>query len=90
MSLQAHLVMSPAFLLDCMALLCALCGSWLLLATRWREQRAATRLLAAGDSAVGVAEVGHAATIRLNRLFYRAGFAGLALALAFSWGGQLL
>ncbi|WP_313025002.1 hypothetical protein [Pseudomonas lopnurensis] len=89
MSLQAHLVIAPSFLLHGVALLCALCGGWLLLATRWREQRAATRLLATNVTA-GAADAEQAATIRLNRLFYRVGFAGLALALAFSWGGRLL
>lgn len=66
----------PAKLINILALLFAFPGSWLLHATRRREQRAlATQSGQALDGA----------TLRMNRFFYRFGFACLGLALLVSW-----
>jgi len=37
---QVGLVIAPPTLLNALALVSVLCGSWLLLATQWREARA--------------------------------------------------
>ncbi|WP_413243471.1 hypothetical protein [Pseudomonas sp.] len=91
MSLQALwsvFLAYPAQSLNALALFFGLAGSWLLLATRVREQRAVARLIA-GSDAEDMAEevyVFDAPTQRLNRFFYRFGFVSLALSLALSWG----
>lgn len=82
-------LVSLAPVLNTLALLIGLGGVWLLLATRWREQMAATtqRSARAAGSA-GNAEQSQAAqrlaiqrlaTQRINRFFYGFGFASLAL-----------
>ena len=77
----------PAKLLNLLALLFACPGSWVLHATRRREQRALASLEAQSaslsiDQPMLLLDV---ATLRMNRFFYRFGFACLALALLVSW-----
>lgn len=69
----------PSQAINGLALFLALSGGWLLLATRWREQRAVARVLAAGEGgALDVDELASYAQVeRLNRFFY--GFGGLGL-----------
>ncbi len=87
MSLQAHFPQVPdlATLLNLLALLCAFTGGWLLLATRWRVMQAKARQ--AGELAATVVADPAA---QLNQAFYRVGFAGLGVALLFSWISRLL
>jgi hypothetical protein len=77
----------PAKLINILALLFAFPGSWLLHATRRREQRALANLAAQGESRSRTlqARVLDDATVRMNRFFYRFGFACLGLALLVSW-----
>ncbi|MGN7740460.1 hypothetical protein ACTJKT_10780 [Pseudomonas sp. 22526] len=77
----------PAKLINILALLFAFPGSWLLHATRRREQRALANLAAQGQSRSQEvpAQVLDDATLRMNRFFYRFGFACLGLALLVSW-----
>ncbi len=71
---------SVASILNSMALLIALAGSWLLLATRWRRQLASRAgQLAGGQAAMGRSPNG-AATQRIDRFFYGFGFGSLTLA----------
>lgn len=86
MSLQAHFPQVPdlALILNMLALLSAFTGGWLLLATRWRVLQAKARQAGASVPALPCPEV------QLNQVFYRFGFAGLGLALLFSWGSRLL
>lgn len=91
MSLQALwsvFLAHPAQSLNALALFFGLAGSWLLLATRVREQRAVARLIAgsAAKDMAGEVYVFDAPTQRLNRFFYRFGFVSLAVSLALSWG----
>ena len=77
----------PAKLINVLALLFACPGAWLLHATRRREQRTLASLEAQSqnrrlDQPVLLPDV---ATLRMNRFFYRFGFACLALALLVSW-----
>ncbi|MEL7558419.1 hypothetical protein [Stutzerimonas chloritidismutans] len=67
-------------LVNSLALLIALGGAWLLLATRWRRQlsNAATSLADSRLSSVDQGAV--AATRRLDRFFYGFGFSSLGLA----------
>ncbi|WP_336512643.1 hypothetical protein [Stutzerimonas stutzeri] len=65
-------------LLNSMALLIALGGAWLLLATRWRQQLA-SQLTAARREASG-ARASLTATQRVDRFFYGFGFSSLAVA----------
>lgn len=87
MSLQAiwNLFQShPGRILNDLALFFALAGGWLLLATRRRERLALERLVA--DSEVQPQPLSAIEPLaRLNRFFYRFGFACLTLALAVSW-----
>ena len=90
MSLQllwSLFVGQPAQALNSLALFFALAGAWLLLATRLREQRAVARLLVNGDADAMPEQacVFDEPTLRLNRFFYRFGYATLLLALALSW-----
>jgi hypothetical protein len=91
MSLQALwsvFLAYPAQSLNTLALFFGSAAGWLLLATRVREQRAVTRLIAGGD-AKDMAEEMYmfdGPTHRLNRFFYRFGFVSLAGSLALSWG----
>lgn len=80
-------VLAP--LLNSMALLIAVGGAWLLLATRWRQRLAleAARLTAI-QSAGGQLRV--AATQRIDHFFYGFGLGSLALACLLSWFSRLV
>lgn len=78
----------PAQLVNGLALFFAAAGAWLLLATRFREQRLVTQLAASGK--LGEAAGADAPTLRLNRFFYRFGWLSLTLALAVSWASTRL
>jgi hypothetical protein len=82
----------PAQVLNGLALFFALAGAWLLVVTRLREQRAVARLLVDGeaDAMAEQACVFDEPMQRLNRFFYRFGYASLALALAVSWSSTQL
>ncbi len=89
MSLQAlylSCLAHPAQVLNSLALFFAIAGSWLLLATRMRQQRALARLSAAG-ALEGIEADGELdeATTQLNRFFSRFGLAVLTGALCLSW-----
>lgn len=64
-----------------LALFFALCGAWLLIATRVRQARAMARRVAGEQVLVGLEQ----ATSRVNRFFNGFGAACLGLALAVSW-----
>lgn len=77
----------PAKLINLFAMLFACPGGWLLHATRRREQRALTQLATqsqgrAIDQPLLLLDI---ATLRINRFFYRFGFACLGIALLISW-----
>lgn len=77
----------PGLWLNGLALFVALAGSWLLLATRLREQRALSRLLA-GSGLQSLEAAGYAMdapTQRINQFFYRFGAVCLLSALLLSW-----
>ena len=89
MSLQAlylSCLAHPAQALNSLALFFAIAGSWLLLATRMREQHAQARLSAAGalEDIEDDSELDDA-TLRLNRFFNRFGLVALSGALCLSW-----
>jgi len=84
---QSGLVIAPALLLNGLALLCALCGGWLLLATQWRETRALRRPLAASTLETAPSD---GSAQRVNQLFNRVGGAGLLLGLGLSMASRLL
>ena len=77
----------PAQVINGLALFFAVAGSWLLLATRLREQRAHARLAAASgvDAGDGEAEPLDERTQRINRFFCHFAGACLVLALALSF-----
>ncbi|NUT76388.1 hypothetical protein HNO86_15205 [Pseudomonas sp. C1C7] len=75
----------PAKLINLLALLLAFPGSWLLHATRRREQRAMANLQAQRQNSAGEEPTLDWATLRMNRFFYRFGFACMGLALLVSW-----
>ncbi|MHC8388356.1 hypothetical protein ACYZTM_10030 [Pseudomonas sp. MDT2-39-1] len=75
----------PAKLINLLALLLAFPGGWLLHATRRREQRAMASLVAQRQSRPSEEPILDWATLRMNRFFYRFGFACLGLALLVSW-----
>lgn len=82
----------PGQLLNGLALFFAMAGAWLLLVTRMREQRALARLLA-GSEMEELAEQAYVMdepTLRLNRFFYRFGYACLIVALTLSWASTRL
>jgi hypothetical protein len=90
MSLQLILSLfnaHPAKLVNILALLFACPGGWLLHATRRREQRAMASLEMQSQSRrIDQPELLlDVATLRMNRFFYRFGFACLAMALLVSW-----
>ena len=94
MSLQAlylSCLAHPAQALNSLALFFAIAGSWLLLATRMREQRAQARLSAAG-ALEDIEDDGELddATLRLNRFFNWFGLVALSGALCLSWYSTLL
>jgi hypothetical protein len=77
----------PAKLINLLALLLAFPGGWLLHATRRREQRALA-ILETQSQSRRIDEPSlmlDGATLRMNRFFYRFGFACLGLALLVSW-----
>jgi hypothetical protein len=77
----------PGLWLNGLAFFVALAGSWLLLATRLREQRALGRLVVGGELQ-SVEASGYAMdtpTQRINQFFYRFGGACLLSALLLSW-----
>lgn len=76
--------LSPALLLNALALFLALAGSWLLLATRLRERRALARLAGEGQLTEEEALMDEA-TERVNRFFYRFAGGTLLTALLVSW-----
>lgn len=90
MSLQALwslFLAHPAQAVNGLALFFTVAGSWLLLATRVREQRAVARLVASSeldemDEETSLQDEG---TLRLNRFFYGFGGATLGVALLLSW-----
>lgn len=71
-----------AFLLNSMALMIALCASWLLVATRWRRQVAAhAEQVAGSEGQDGIGRsLASAATQRIDRFFYGFGLGSLSLA----------
>ncbi|MCQ4313086.1 hypothetical protein D7241_19385 [Stutzerimonas sp. VN223-3] len=71
---------SLALLLNSMALLIAVGGAWLLLATRWRQQLAVNSSCLAGHSVQAVEQTRMLATQRIDRFFYCFGFSSLGLA----------
>jgi len=75
----------PAKLINLLALLFAFPGSWLLHATRRRELRAQASLAAQRQTRPSDEPTVDWATLRMNRFFYRFGFACLGLALLVSW-----
>ena len=79
-SLWSVIAGHPGQALNAVALFLALAGSWLLLATRLRESRAATLLAAERGTLVG-----EAPNARINLFFYRFSSFSLAAALALSW-----
>ncbi|AWT11178.1 hypothetical protein ACP6JA_08060 [Stutzerimonas frequens] len=86
---QSELILAPALLLNALALVCALCGGWLLVATQWRIARASSR---AAQAAVGSSTLPAraASTARINQAFYRFGAGALALALGLSMASRML
>ncbi|MEE4462689.1 hypothetical protein HA520_05605 [Azotobacter chroococcum] len=89
-ALGVSLPLPPSLLLNTVALFFALAGSWLLLATRLREQRALARLAGEGELGEEGAWALEAATGRVNRFFYRFGAGTLLLALLLSWSSTRL
>ncbi|MBB3243617.1 Fe2+ transport system protein B [Pseudomonas sp. Tn43] len=87
MSLQliSLLTAHPAKLINLLALLFAFPGGWLLHATRRREQRALASIEAQRQRRPNVEPTLDWATLRMNRFFYRFGFACLGMALLVSW-----
>ena len=90
MSLQALWALCtayPAQVVNGLALFLALLGGWLLLSTRWREQRAAARVLASGDCGALDSEelASYAQVERVNRFFYGFGGLSLGVGLLLSW-----
>jgi hypothetical protein len=75
----------PAKLINLLALLFAFPGGWLLHATRRREQRAMASIEAQRQSRPSEEPTLDWATLRMNRFFYRFGFACLGMALLVSW-----
>lgn len=71
----------PAQTINALALFFAVAGSWLLMATRLREQRAVARLAELDEQASLLDEP----TLRINRFFYRFSAAALGAALVLSW-----
>ncbi|OEC33804.1 hypothetical protein SAMN05216600_107203 [Pseudomonas cuatrocienegasensis] len=78
---------SPARSLNGLALFFALSGSWLLLATRIREQRLRERVPVLANPQLSWSDVAAAdvATLRINRFFYRFASICLSGALLLSW-----
>lgn len=84
---QAH----PHQAVNSLALFFAVIGSWLLMATRLREQRASARLVVESD----LEELEQDAPVdersqKINRFFYTFGSFTLAVALGVSWASTQL
>jgi len=79
------LLLPSSLLLNTLALFFALAGSWLLIATRLREQRVQARLVSEGEGGEEGGWPLAAATGQVNRFFYRFGVGILLLALLLSW-----
>ncbi len=79
-SLWSFVAGHPGQALNAVALFLALAGSWLLLATRLRESRAATLLAAERGNLVE-----EAPSARINLFFYRFSSVSLAASVALSW-----
>lgn len=75
----------PARWLNLLAVFLACAGAWLLLATRQREQAAASAMAIGSDGNAMAAPLDEP-TQRLNRFFYQFGYGCLAVALLLSWG----
>ena len=75
----------PAKLINLLALLFACPSGWLLHATRRREQRASASIAAQRQAQPNAEPILDWSTLRMNRFFYRFGFACLGLALVISW-----
>ncbi|MCP9338411.1 hypothetical protein [Stutzerimonas xanthomarina] len=67
-------------LVNSLALLIALSGAWLVLATRWRRQLSNAAASHAGSHTCAIEQGAAAATRRLDRFFYGFGFSSLGLA----------
>jgi len=76
-------------LLNSMALLIALGGAWLLLATRWRQQLA-SQLAPVDRREARFGQAYAMATQRIDRCFYGIGFSSLAIAWLLSSLTQLI
>ncbi|MCQ4295772.1 hypothetical protein NAU58_09315 [Pseudomonas stutzeri] len=88
---QLGIVIAPAYLLNGLALICALCGGWLLVATQWRETRSVRQaVIAQAAGASRDTAAGDGATQRVNRVFYRFGWAGVLLGLSLSVASRLI
>ncbi|WP_437421049.1 hypothetical protein [Stutzerimonas chloritidismutans] len=92
MSLQIDMsgLASLAWLLNSMALLIALAGSWLLVATRWRRQLSGARLHLAESRVETSTDPQRLGTGRVDRFFYAFGFASLGLAWLLSTATRLV
>lgn len=94
MSLQSLWSLSgfnPAWALNLLALFFCVAGGWLLVATRLREQFAATVSGSnAADGSLQTLSVNAGKGAVLNRFFYRFGGMTLALGLAISVGSRLI
>ncbi len=75
----------PAQTINALALFFAVAGSWLLMATRLREQRAMARLAAEMDELDEQSSLLDEPALRINRFFYRFSAAALGAALLLSW-----
>lgn len=77
----------PGLWLNSLALFVAVAGSWLLLATRWREKRALARVMVSAQVQPMEAEdyVIDTPTQRINQFFYRFAAVCLLSAIVLSW-----
>ncbi|AWM58857.1 hypothetical protein C6Y58_05030 [Stutzerimonas stutzeri] len=87
---QLGIVLTPALVLNGLALICALCGSWLLVITHCRQIGASRRAVIAQAPATSRSTAGDTATQRINQVFYRFGWAGLLLGLGLSAASRSL
>ncbi|PKM09560.1 MAG: hypothetical protein CVV15_08585 [Gammaproteobacteria bacterium HGW-Gammaproteobacteria-5] len=86
---QLGIVLTPALVLNGLALICALCGSWLLVITHCRQIGASRRAVIA-QAPASRSTAGDTATQRINQVFYRFGWAGLLLGLGLSAASRSL
>ncbi|MFC2972794.1 hypothetical protein ACFOJE_11285 [Azotobacter bryophylli] len=89
-TLWSPFVLYPAQLLNSLALFFAFAGSWLLLATRIREQRMLARVVREGRMEAGEECLADEPTLKINRFFYCFGAGSLSLALLLSWSSTQL